>query len=51
MNKNKAIIHYRVAISVFKKWLNKGIINKEEFIKIEALIADKYGLPKGSISR
>lgn len=51
MNKEKAILHYRVAISNFKKWLDEGFITEDEFMKIEALISDKYGLPKGSIYR
>ncbi len=51
MSKQKAIIHYRTAVSVFRKWLKQGIISKEEFIKIDALIAEKYGLPKCSIYR
>ena len=51
MNKDKSIIHYRVAVQVYKKWLNEGVITEVEFLKIEALVADKYGLSKGSIYR
>lgn len=51
MKKDKAIIHYRVAVQVYKKWLNEGVITEVEFLKIEALVADKYGLSKGSIYR
>ena len=51
MNKSKAIILYRVTVSVFRKWLDEGIISMEEFMKIDALFADKYGLPKMSIYR
>lgn len=51
MSKQQVILHYRVAMTVFRKWLEQGIINEEEFLKIDALIADKYGLPKGSIYR
>jgi len=51
MSKQQAILHYRAAVSVFLKWLKQGIINESEFVKIDALIADKYGLPKGSIYR
>jgi hypothetical protein len=51
MNKHQEIIHYRVAMSVFQKWLAAGILSEEEFTKLEALLADKYGLPKGSIYR
>ena len=51
MNKQQAIIHYRVAMSGFVKWLAAGILSEEEFTKLESLFADKYGLPKGSIYR
>ncbi len=51
MNKNKGIIHYRLAASIFKKWLDAGIIDQEEFIKIDALLASKYSLSSGSIYR
>lgn len=51
MSKHQAIIHYRVAIAAFQKWLETGILSEEEFAKLEALLADKYGLPKGSIYR
>lgn len=51
MNKHQAIIHYRVVISVITKWLAAGILNERGFMKLESLLADKYGLPKGSIYR
>ena len=51
MNKHQALIHYRVAVSVFEKWLAAGLLSGEEFTKLEALLANKYGLPKGSIYR
>ena len=51
MNKDKAIIHYRIAVQAFKKWVKEGIITETEFLNIEALIADKYDLSKGSIYR
>lgn len=51
MNKERAIIHYHTAIMVFRKWLQQGIINEDEFMKIDAIIAGKYGLPNSSIYR
>lgn len=51
MNKQQAMIHYRVAMSVITKWLAASILNEGEFTKLESLFADKYGLPKGSIYR
>lgn len=51
MSKEQAIIHYRAAMLTFKKWLGQGIITEEELLKIETVIAKKYGLPLGSIYR
>jgi hypothetical protein len=51
MSKEQAIIHYRTALSVFKKWLANGIITEEELTKIDTIIAQKYGLPSCSIYR
>jgi hypothetical protein len=51
MSKEQAIIHYRMAISVFKSWLDEGIITEEELTKINTIIAQKYGLPSHSIYR
>lgn len=51
MSKEAAVIRYRAAITVFKKWLAEGIISNEEFAQIETVIARKYGLSFGSIYR
>ena len=51
MSKSREIIHYRAAMFVFNKWFDQGIINQEELLKIDAIIAGKYGLPLGSIYR
>lgn len=51
MNRNQAIIHYRTAMVVFKKWLDQGIITETELQKIATVIAEKYGLSSGSIYR
>lgn len=51
MNKQQAMIHYRLAMSAITKWLTAGILSEEEFTKLESVFADKYSLPKGSIYR
>ena len=51
MSKKQAILHYRIAIAIFQKWLDGGMINEVEFVEIKAVIADKYNLSKGSIYR
>ena len=38
-----AIIHYRTAMNIFKKWLTAGVIRTDEFDNIETIIANKYG--------
>jgi hypothetical protein len=51
MLREQAIIHYRAAISIFKEWLDQGIITEEDLLKIEEIVAEKYDLPSGSIYR
>ncbi|MDP3486516.1 MAG: hypothetical protein Q8S19_01105 [Bacillota bacterium] len=51
MSKEQAIIHYKTAVAVFRKWLAEGIISEEELAKVDAAIADKYGLHPCSIYR
>ncbi len=51
MNKERGIIYYTAALAVFRKWLAEGIITEEELIKIETMIAEKYGLSSCSIYR
>ncbi len=51
MSKEQAIIHYRTAMSVFRRWLDEGIICEEELSKIETIVAQKYGLLSCSIYR
>ncbi len=51
MSKIQGIIHYQTAMSVFEKLLTDEIIRDEDFIRIEAIIANKYGLSEGSIYR
>lgn len=51
MNKEWAIIHYRTAMAVFRKWLTDGVITEEELTRVDAAIAGKYGLSPRSIYR
>ncbi len=51
MSKELAVIRYRTAMSVFGKWLRDGIISEDELTKIDAIVAEKYGLPSHSIYR
>jgi hypothetical protein len=51
MSKELAVMHYKTAITVFKSWLDTGVITEDDFALIDDLIAQKYGLPNGSIYR
>lgn len=51
MSKEQVLVHYRTALSVFRKWFAEGVITEEELLKIDALVAEKYGLPPRSIHR
>lgn len=49
MNQNE--INYLNAITQAKKMLSKGIISREEYLKIEDKMAKKYNLGKTSLYR
>ena len=51
MTKNEAVMHYKAAMAVFRKWLEGGLISPGSFAEIEAAIAEKYGLSSSSIYR
>lgn len=51
MSKGLAIIHYRASMCIFNSWASKGIISEEELLKIDTMIAQKYGLSFDSIYR
>jgi len=51
MNKKMMLIPYYAAKSVYQKWFKSGIINEEELKRICILLAEKYGIQKGSIYR
>lgn len=51
MSKAMAIIHYHAAMAVFRTWLDRDVISRDELNKIEAIIAQKYGLSPHTIYR
>jgi uncharacterized protein YqgQ len=51
MNKEERLINYRIAVLMFNRWFEEGVISKKEFLDAEDVIAQKYGLTKTSIYR
>ena len=51
MSKEEAIIHYKTAVTVFRKWLSEGLISEDELTKIDTAIAQKYDISSLSIYR
>jgi len=49
--KTAAVMHYKAAVAMFSKWLVDALISKEEFTRIDTMIAIKYGLSSCSIYR
>lgn len=49
MSKEDAILHYRTAMTVFRNWLDNGVITNVELLNISADLARKYGLSARSI--
>ena len=49
MTKTEAIMHYKAAVAVFKKWLVSGIISDDDFAIINTKTAEKYGISLSSI--
>lgn len=49
MSKDEAVLRYKTAMSVFKNWLENGVINEEELLALSTNLADKYGLSSCSI--
>ena len=42
---------YKTSMSIFRGWRSRGIISDDDYAKIEAAMAEKYGLPANSIIR
>jgi len=49
MTKTEAVMRYKAAMAVFKKWLEAGYITVEEFGIIGTNTAEKYGINSTSI--
>lgn len=47
----KGVIHYQLAMNIFRKWFDEKVITSNDFARIEALIAAKYDLSEFSIYR
>ena len=45
----QSIIQYRIAMSMAKSMLNKGIITEEEYAKIDTIMAKNAGLSLDTI--
>jgi hypothetical protein len=51
MTRELAIIHYKAALSIFIKWHSQGIINEDELMRIDTIVAQKYAISSCSIYR
>lgn len=49
MSKEEAVLRYKAAMSVFKKWLSDGVISADDLLEIGTMLAQKYGLSSYSI--
>lgn len=51
MQKEKyhSIMMYKMMIGILEKWMQSGIISEEEYLKMNTMIAEKYGLNSCSI--
>ncbi len=49
MSKDEAIPRYKASMSVFKKWLDGGVITQADLRSIDTMLALKYGLSSCSI--
>lgn len=49
MSKEEAILHYKASMSVFKKWLDDGVITPADLQSINTMLVKKYGLSSCSI--
>ena len=49
MSREDAILRYKASMTVFKNWLAAGMISDDELLKIDTILAHKYGLSSCSI--
>jgi hypothetical protein len=51
MDKLQRLTAYKLSVSIFRKWMQEGIITQAEFQKCEVRIAKKYEISLCSIYR
>ena len=49
ISKENAILRYKAAMAVFKRWLAEGAISDADLLEITTILARKYGLSTRSI--
>lgn len=49
MSNEDAIFRYKTAMAVFKNWLTANVISDTDLLKIDTILAQKYGLSPCSI--
>jgi hypothetical protein len=49
MDKQAAVLRYKSAVAVFRKWLSEEIVTPDEFQKICTMAAEKHGISSASI--
>ena len=49
MIKEDAILRYKTAMAIFKSWLTSKVISGTDLLKIDTILAQKYGLSPYSI--
>ena len=45
------VIAYKISVSVFRNFLKMGLMTANEFVQVEQILAEKYGLSLCSIFR
>jgi hypothetical protein len=51
MSKEQAVIHYTAAMALFRNLLSSDVITEADLLKMEPVLAEKYGLSLLSIYR
>lgn len=51
MDKLQRLTAYKLSVSIFRKWMQEGIITQAEFQKCEVKIAKKFDISLCSIYR
>lgn len=49
MSKEDAILRYKTAMAIFKRWLTSDVISDTDLFEIDTILAQKYGLSPYSI--